>query len=671
MKLKRRINPEVVRKLKDAVFVGRLANENDFSGTPLGDPVYFKDEFQENIQFHIKCLSPIPEDVSKQFYFPNNIITGSTISNNNYRKLSEWMDYDRLHHFEKKEEVRNFLENKLIAFTFNVRTEIVYVELLQYENVLPSEQGYLMIPGPKLKLDEDKSDFENKMVDIRKPFILQHYPHIFELPEFIYFRGTIYQVSLNPSLNATTYSQKESEEVTYDSSIDDIFIDAVDMRIEDYLYFVQKDKILDIRDRVEEHGLSLSAKFELEKAREERIDQENSLVNEQSETTLASNVQVKYNKDEINFIKHLKDNARKRGLYFNDHDLYAFHISAKTNLLSIIGGMSGTGKSQLAKLYGETMGLQYGKELLMIPVSPSYHEPNDVLGYLNPTTGVYHESETGLVSLLLEAEESPERMFMVIFDEMNLSQVEHWFSPFISLLEIEEDDRYLTLFNENSYCVNNKYKAKVKIGNNIIFVGTVNFDETTKDFSDRLLDRTNVIVPTKLSFKQSLDILRSQSSDIDQIDTLNIHTSIFRDDWVNTKQQNNSLSVLTESEITLLDEIHSILHEGDRQKGVSFRVALGISNFLANIPATEEEDLIIDRSVAFDMQLSQRILTKINGIASYVRPIVGHYENGEYILGSMANLLESAIGKKVSNFDISLNHLKSKAKELMLYGYAK
>ena len=172
--------------------------------------------------------------------------------------------------------------------------------------------------------------------------------------------------------------------------------------------------------------------------------------------------------------------------------------------------MSGTGKSQLAKLYGETMGLQYGNELLMIPVSPSYHEPNDILGYLNPTTGVYYESETGLVDLLLKAQESPEQMFMVIFDEMNLSQVEHWFSPFISLLEVEEKNRYLNLFNENSYCVNPKYKSKIKIGDNVIFVGTVNFDETSKDFSDRLLDRTNVIVPTKMTFKESMDIMKEQ-----------------------------------------------------------------------------------------------------------------------------------------------------------------
>ena|SRR5699024_3644489 len=179
MKLKRRINPEVERKVKDALFVGRLVNESDIDGVPtITEPVYYKDDSNEYIQFHIKCLSAIPEEISSQFYFPNKIFTGSTVSRNNYNKLCDWMEYDRLYHFDREKKVRNYFQDKLIVFTLNIKPEMIYVELLKIENIMPFEKGYLMIPSPQLKLDETQEDFEDKMVGIRKPFTLKHYPHI-------------------------------------------------------------------------------------------------------------------------------------------------------------------------------------------------------------------------------------------------------------------------------------------------------------------------------------------------------------------------------------------------------------------------------------------------------------------------------------------------------------
>ena len=52
---------------------------------------------------------------------------------------------------------------------------------------------------------------------------------------------------------------------------------------------------------------------------------------------------------------------------------------------------------------------------------------------------------------------------------------------------------------------------------------------------------------------------------------------------------------LRESEIELLDKIHEILNEEDRQKGVSFRIALGIASFIENIPKTQDKQLLIAR----------------------------------------------------------------------------
>src|SRR5690606_13264081 len=137
------------------------------------------------------------------------------------------------------------------------------------------------------------------------------------------------------------------------------------------------------------------------------------------------------------------------GLCYSQETLVNFHVSVKTNSVTILSGMSGTGKSQLALLYAKALGLledvtEY-QRLLMLPISPSYTEPEDLLGYLNAATGLYVPTDTGFVDFLIGASKNPDKMHMVVFDEMNLSQVEHWFSPFISILELPQSERVLKL----------------------------------------------------------------------------------------------------------------------------------------------------------------------------------------------------------------------------------
>jgi len=664
MRLKQRLNPELERKLKDAVFVGRLVTAADLAGTLINSPVSFQ-ESSDYIQFYIKCLSPIPEELSEQFQYQNNIIFGSTFSANNKRKLAEWTNYLALYHFEIIDKIKGFLQNKLIAFRLSTSqtNDSVFVELLKIEKI-PPDSEYLMIPSPDLGLNESHENFKQKLVGETKPFTLKHYPNIFTLPKLIYCHGDLYHVALKQTYNVNTYTQEKDIAVKYLENIGEQFFSAVDLRIDNHLFFVNVEKFTELESLLAINGETLMAEIEQEPLLEIAAHQEVDIINHEVDESLSEVA-----KGELSFLEQLNRNTKSRGLYYNEEDLHVFHISVKTNLLSIIGGMSGTGKTQLAKIYGETLGLEVGKQLLMIPVSPSYHEPNDILGYLNPTTGVYYESETGLVSLLLEAEENEDQLYMVIFDEMNLSQVEHWFSPFISLLEIEEENRYLSLFNSNSYCVNNRYKPKVKIGNNIIFVGTVNFDETTKDFSDRLLDRTNVIIPTKRSFKDSVAMIRQEDFSQINFQSYSIDTLIYRNHWHLTDEEHQYLAMLTDEEIDVLDELHRMIHEDNQQSGVSFRVAIGIARFLANIPLNYDGQPLIERSRAFDIQLSQRVLTKIKGLSAYVEPLVGMYSQSEYEPGEIYQFLQ-AMESAERSFEVSLNLLKSKAKELMLYGYA-
>ena len=166
--------------------------------------------------------------------------------------------------------------------------------------------------------------------------------------------------------------------------------------------------------------------------------------------------------------------------------------------------MSGTGKTKLPMKFAEYFNMtEDDNTLLFMPVSPSFTEPADILGYLNTNTGLYSSSETRLIEFLKHAMENEDKMHMIIFDEMNLSQIEYWFAPFVSILEKDLGDRKLHLYSKYQRCINDeKYPSSIKIGNNVIFVGTINLDETTKNISDRLLDRSYIIKRNNQIFKK-------------------------------------------------------------------------------------------------------------------------------------------------------------------------
>lgn len=664
MKLHYSISSQLDQQLKDMYFVGRFAKSEDLVGTSLL-PINYQNEYSEYIQFQVKCLSEIPAELSDNFAYNNKIFAGSTRSPANYRMFEHILSNNTLSAVEKRDQIKEYLGNKVVLFKMKATTQYINIDLIELVEVDKIEAQYMIIPSPSLKTGETRTDFERKFSKERLSFTLPSYPIAFSEPEFLYLDGRIYtNFKLNQTYNVTTYNQQLIDEVE--------FLEADMVEIQEHVLFSWNSGInavpfsyaLSLRDHFEERGkhVHLSLEHQSKKA-ELPADVENEVVIEKK----------KEEDTESFFLQLLKDNAVQRGLYYTDEDLYNFHTCMKTNLLTIIGGMSGIGKSQLALLYAETLGMIHGKQVLMLPISPSYTEPNDLLGFLNPNTGIYNESETGLVSILRAAEEDAlnkdtSKMHMIIFDEMNLAQVEHWFSPFISLLEMSEDKRYLHLFNENNHCVNN-YKHRIHIGSNVLFVGTVNFDETTKIFSDRLLDRANVFIPDKPKLKNMYDKCYGGDSDDKKFEQFHSAREMYRK-WTNANQSEAEKYKLTDKEIEIIDELHRLINEQDRQKGISFRTAKSIAYYLNNIPKKSKDELVINREDAFDLQIKQRVITKIRGIDSFVYPLFGSYDGQEWTEGSFTKYLKSPEVQDYHGFNRSLEVVESKMKELLHYGFA-
>lgn len=670
MKLKSDLNSFLEIQLKDMHFVGKLAQSNDLVGTHFM-PVSFQDEFNTFIQFQIKCLSEIPEELEELFWYKNKVFTGSTRSNDNSRMLSEILNTN-ISNVEKRNMVSEYLADKLVLFKVRNSRNYLYVDIVEIfdaptiNGVPKFESEYVIIPSPSLKAGESRQDFEEKLVNKQLPFVLPTYPNLMLEPEFILLQGRIYSnFELKKTENALTYIKNMSDEVEYMDIESSKFKDKILLNsLRHSLVVVASKELLNLRD---EATKSLHTAVSHLQAERSPVTSTEVAVTEVAPAS--SMEEQKKNEDNIEafFLEQFKKNAINKGLYYSDEDLYNFHICMKTNLLTIVGGMSGIGKSQLALVYADTLGMSYGREVLMLPISPAYTEPNDILGYLNPNTGIYNESETGLVRLLLEAEKEDARkddskMFIVIFDEMNLAQVEHWFSPFISLLEVSDDKRYLQLFNERSHCMN-QYPSKIKIGQNITFVGTVNFDETTKLFSDRLLDRANVFIPKKNTLA---DMYKHCFGERESMEIEQVHCTkgTYRK-WI--KREDSSIYHLSKMEIEILDELHRLINEQDRQKGVSFRTAKSIAYYLNNIPKDVSDVPYLNREEAFDLQIKQRIISKIRGIDSFVRPLLNTEEEQ---VGTLLQYLRLDHTQSYGKFTHTIELIESKMKELTNYGFA-
>lgn len=389
----------------------------------------------------------------------------------------------------------------------------------------------------------------------------------------------------------------------------------------------------------------------------------NKIVTEENDTILLDNGSKQYN-----FLKGIDIFCKRKGLSYEFNDIINLHISVKTNFITIIAGMTGTGKSQLAWAYAKLIDASLeNKNLLFMPISPNYLEPADIIGYYNSNLGIFSPADTGLVDFLVNASKQNDKQYIIIFDEMNLSQVEYWFAPFISLFEADENNRYLMLYSKNNRCLNeDKYPNKIKIGKNIRIIGTINLDETTKELSDRLLDRANMITLEKKKFSDLLTLDEQKICDT-------YEDKICRDfeeykSWI---VEANATNILKKNELVFFDKLHSIISKYDPRKGVSFRAVNSIASYIANIPKDLHNNLMISSSYAFDIQIKQRIISKIKGSNQVVGKLIGKYDFKEDIVidSEIIDFLNEEENKEISDFKYTRDLIKNKAKELVLYGY--
>lgn len=278
-------------------------------------------------------------------------------------------------------------------------------------------------------------------------------------------------------------------------------------------------------------------------------------------------------------------------------DVLSYLSAIRTKPFLLLAGISGTGKSRIVKEMAYASCPNEGDlrkdktspgNYCLVEVKPNWNDSTELLGYETVLDGGnYHL--TKFVKFLIKAMQHENVPFFVCLDEMNLAAVEQYFAEFLSILESRKDvDGTIKSEPLIPAAIFNKYDNKLfkelfpskekqekgtsypfvddelapygnityktlreeglRIPRNLIVVGTVNMDDTTYQFSRKVIDRAMTIEMNEVNLNDMFDI--------EKPDALNycedvVDKSFF---FAPFAQSNNALQQMNNDERELLTE---------------------------------------------------------------------------------------------------------------------
>ena len=186
--------------------------------------------------------------------------------------------------------------------------------------------------------------------------------------------------------------------------------------------------------------------------------------------------------------------ASQLKLYYDFDILRPFFAGLACGKLIILQGISGTGKTSLAYAWGKFV----SKDSCVASVEPSWREKSDFLGYFNEFTKKFNE--TRALGEIYEATFDDD-VHTIILDEMNLARVEYYFADLLSILEMPNRDEWIVDLVSSAWPNDPKkiINGKIKLPQNLWYIGTINNDDSTFMVTDKVYDRaTPIDINTKV-----------------------------------------------------------------------------------------------------------------------------------------------------------------------------
>ena len=179
-------------------------------------------------------------------------------------------------------------------------------------------------------------------------------------------------------------------------------------------------------------------------------------------------------------------------LYYPIDDIRTLLGGLAMSQLHVFQGISGTGKTSLAKAFAKAMGGFCSD----ISVQAGWRDRDDLLGHYNAFEKRFYEKDCLQALYKAQTEAWSDRCNVILLDEMNLSRPEQYFAEFLSALEKNSLNERLISLSENKLADSPrllKEQRKILVPENVWFIGTANHDETTNELADKTYDRAHVM----------------------------------------------------------------------------------------------------------------------------------------------------------------------------------